>query len=290
MSTEDLCGTRTNFDMTPVDPDAIKREIAPYLPLREAQITAFTDSVLLRNTDTGACGLASCVYIEWKGTAYAISCHHILGEEREYIAGAKRLTSNIISENDSHAVAPIELIDSDETLDLALFTLSGIDLPSIPKQVYALGENLLNSENTAKNVGSVSFIHAVPGFTLKGHQYEDGLVFLKCPIYAAYGPIIEVSEDLIVGDFAEQQIIEINLKDCPEFKDFQPNGGTRDLSGMSGSGLWVICEKRFVLLGILLGVTADNKPASEHLIRFTPIWKVIAWLDALGLPNLEPSS
>lgn len=271
--------------MNPVDPEAIKREIAHFEPLKKAQIEAFTDSVLLRSTDTGACGLGSCVYIEWMGTAYAISCQHILAENREYITGAKRLTSNIISENDSHAVAPIELIDSDKTFDLALFTLGGIDLPSIPKRAYALGENLLNSENTAKSVGSVSFIHAVPGFTLKAGQYEDGLVFLKCPIYAACGPIVEVSEDLIVGDFAEQELIEINLKDCPELKDFQPNGGTRDLSGMSGSGLWVICGDRFVLLGILLGSTADNKTASEHRIRFTPIWKVIAWLKSLNLPS-----
>lgn len=59
MSNEDLCETRIIFDMTPVDPDAIKREIAPFLPLREVQITAFTDSVLLRDTDTDVCGLPS---------------------------------------------------------------------------------------------------------------------------------------------------------------------------------------------------------------------------------------
>jgi hypothetical protein len=273
--------------MTPVDPEVIKREIAPFLPMREAQIAAFTDSILLRNTDTGACGVASCIYVDWKGISYAVSCHHILAKDLEYITGAKRLTSKIIPENDSHAVAPIELFDSDKDLDLALFTLNGINLPSIPKLAYALDDNHFNSEHVAKHVGAVSFIHAVPGFTLKGHQYEDGLVLLKCPIYAAYGPIIEVSEDLIVGDFAEQEMIEINLKDCPELKDFKANGGTRNLSGMSGSGLWVICEERFVLLGILLGATADNKPESEHRIRFTPIWKVIAWLKSLDLPSAQ---
>lgn len=276
--------------MLPADPEAIKRMIAPFLPLRDAQITAFTDSVLLRNTDTGACGLASCVYIEWKGASYAISCHHILAEDREYIAGAKRLTSKIISENDSHAVGPIELVASDKDKDLALFALGGIDLPSIPKQTYDLSNSLPNFDGTTKEIGTLSFIHAVPGFAMKGTQYEDGLVFLKCPIYAAYGPIVDVSENVIVGDFAEQELVEINLKDFPELTDFKANGGTRDLSGMSGSGLWVICEKRFILLGILLGPTADNKPESEHRIRFTPIWKVIEWLETLELPIPEPQN
>ena len=41
MSIEDHYGTRPIFDMTPVDPDAIKREIAPFLPLRDAQITFY---------------------------------------------------------------------------------------------------------------------------------------------------------------------------------------------------------------------------------------------------------
>ena len=273
--------------MTTADPDAIKREIEPFLPLRELQITAFTDSMLLRNTETGACGQASCLFIEWKGTAYAVSCHHTLAELQEYIVGAKRLKGKAIKEDDTHEVAPLRLLGSDETLDLALFDLNGLTLLNIPKRAYSLSESRIDLKTTTKHLGGGAFIHGVPGFGTRGTQYDDGLVFLKCPIYSAYGPIVEVYEDLIVADFAEMELSELNDKDFPYLKDLEPTGGTRNLSGMSGSGLWVICNGGFVLLGILLGPTEDNRAKIEHRIRFTPVWKLIKWLEQLELSEQE---
>lgn len=269
--------------MTPVDTDAIKQEIEAFLPLRESQITAFTDSMLLRNTQTGACGLASCIYVEWNGTPYAISCHHVLEEKREYIAGAKRVTGKTIDEEDSHAVAPLSLIGSDKSLDLALFDLNGLTLSSIPKQAHPLAQSRIDFERAKRNLQTVAFIHAVPGFGSRGIQYEDGLVFMQSPIYSAYGPIVEVSEDLIVADFAERELGELNVKDFPHLRDFTPTGGARDLSGMSGSGLWVFCTGGFALAGVLLGPEKNNDPKSQHLIRFTPIWKLVQWLEYLNI-------
>lgn len=270
--------------MSQADPEKIKQEIEPYLALRDEQMGVFTDSMLLRNTETGACGLASCTYIEWSGRAYALSCHHVLAEQREYLAGAKRLSGGTIDEAGSQEVAPLIPVQSDKGLDLALFDLNGLALPSIPKQAYPLADSQLNLEKAQKNLRCVSFIHAAPGFATRGHQYpQDGLVFMQCPIYSAYGPILEATDDVIVADFAEAELNELNAEVFPHLRDFTPNGGTRNLSGMSGSGLWVICDGRFKLLGVLLGLDLRNDPATQHLIRFTPIWQVTAWLESLDL-------
>lgn len=270
--------------MSELDPEAIKREIAPFLPRREEEMGAFTDSMLLRDTKTGACGMASCLYIEWERRFYAVSCHHVLSEGREYIAGAKRLRGATIDEEDSHAVAPLQLIHWDADLDLALFDLNGLSLPSIPKQAYPVAESRFNLEKTKENLSCVAFIHAVPGFAAKGTQYpQDGLVFMECPIYSAYGPLVDATDAVVVADFAEVEMSELNVADFPHLRDFTPSGGTRDLSGISGSGLWVICEERFQLLGVFLGSDPRNDPTTQHLIRFTPIWKVLSWLESLEL-------
>jgi len=59
----------------------------------------------------------------------------------------------------------------------------------------------------------------------------------------------------------------------PQLKPIGPTGGPRDLSGMSGSGLWIKTDDGIRLTGILLGPTPGE--TNQHLIRFTPIWKVI---------------
>jgi hypothetical protein len=272
------------------DHEGIKNEVCSFLPLRESQISAFTDSMLLRNSSDGACGLASCIYIEWSGGLYALSCHHVLAEERDYIAGAKQLKSQRIAEAGTHEVRPFRLIASDPALDLAVFSIEGLDISSLPKSAYQLSNNRIDLKSASKNLGTVSFIGGVPGLMARGTQYNDGLVFMSLPSYSGYGPITEVTENQVVADFAEKELIELNDKDFPELKDLQPTGGARDLSGMSGSGLWVIDDDHFVLLGILLGPVRDNDPKDEHRIRFTPIWKVISWLKTIELtPNSELS-
>lgn len=270
--------------MKEVDSDSIEQEVARFLPLRESQIEPFTDSVLRRDVESGACGMASCIYVDWEGTTYALSCRHFLREGSEYYTGAKLVGSGPMKEGDFNEIAPLELLHSDADFDLSLFGLNGLALASIPKQAYPLKAKPLTLEEAQQSLRCVSFIHAVPGFAAKGTQYpQDGLVFMQRPIYSAYGPILEVTESLIVGDFAEKKLLERNEKDFPHLKDVEPTGGTRDLSGMSGSGLWVVCEDGFRLLGILLGAAKDNQPDIEHRIRFTPIWKVIDWLDSLNL-------
>jgi len=269
--------------MSVVDSETIKCEIAEYLPLRDSQLTSHTDSVLLRDKTTGKCGLGSCVYIEWKGLPYAVSCHHVLNANREYFTGAKRLTKPMIEEGDSHAVPPLHLIDSNKTVDLALFDLNGLSLPTIPKQSYSLGENQISLKKTEQNLGTAAFIHGVPGFSARVFQYPDGSVYADIPVYSAWGPIVEVSGEAIVVDFAEREVSELNDKDFPHLKDLKPTGGTRDLGGMSGSGLWVIGGDRFHLAGILLGPAEENQPETQHLIRFTPVWRLIGWLEGLNL-------
>lgn len=263
----------------------IQREIERYLPLREEQMGSFTDSILIRNTVTGACGLASCTYVEWRGTPYAVSCHHILREGHEYISGARRISGSRIDEEDSHEVAPLTFINSDADLDLSVFDLNRLHLDSVPKRAYDINADDFSLDRISRNLQCVSFIHGVPGFSNQGIQYHDGLVFMSSPVYSAYGPIVEVTNDLIVGDFAETECIELNTAAFPQLNGFEPNRGTRNLSGMSGSGLWVISSESFAFLGTLIGEAQGNNRISEHRIRFTPVWKLREWLASVIHPR-----
>lgn len=255
-----------------------KEEIEELLPFRESQIGAHTDLLLVRDQITGACSQASCLYVTFQGNEYEVSCDHVLKPNADYFTGAKRLVNPRIDEGDSHGVPPIRLIGSSASMDLAVFDRSGLDLQKVPATSYDLDANPITFECAARNENVLSFIYGVAGFAAEGLQCPDGLVFVNAPIYTAHGPIKSVNEDLIVGDFAEAELVALNAKHFPKIADFKPTGGARHLGGMSGSGLWVHADERFHLAGVLLGADSEFDRTKEHLIRFTPVWRLKEWL------------
>jgi hypothetical protein len=269
----------TNADSSPED---LSEWIATVLPLRNSGIGAYTDAVVVRSPLNCTSGLGSCVYLQFRGRTVAISCHHVLKANAEYHTGAKRLSGTTIDET-NHASLELQLVASCPELDVAVFDVGGFDLASIPKRALNCDSNGVLWPGAADACsGLLTFIHAAPGFAVRSAQYPDGLLFLELPIYSAHGPIVTVSEEVIVGDFAESELIDVAADAIPRLSDFTPTGGTRDLSGMSGSGLWAYSGgTEFKLIGILRGPDPANDPRTQHLIRFTPIWKVLEFLDRI---------
>ena len=259
-----------------------KEEITPLLSLREEQIGSHTDTLLIRNIGDGACGQASCLYLRFNGHNYAVSCSHVVKDKSEYFTGSKRLRGTPIEKAGSHRVPPLQLIRSDSALDLAAFTHFGLDLAKIPKCAYDLSSSPFTYENTAKDIGTLSFIYGVPAFLSYAIPRPDEGVYLCLPIYTVCGPITQVCREWILADFPENEPDEVN----PEITDFAATGGARDISGMSGSGLWVMCEDRFHLSGILSHRTSGYDTSSSHIISFTPVWVLKAWLQTLNVAGL----
>lgn len=56
------------------------------------------------------------------------------------------------------------------------------------------------------------------------------------------------------------------------------SGGSRDLQGMSGSGLWLRDDHGVVLAGILKGALGY---VGDPELRFTPVWMLRAVLNDL---------
>jgi hypothetical protein len=65
----------------------------------------------------------------------------------------------------------------------------------------------------------------------------------------------------------------------PELADVQINGKSRDLSGTSGSGLWIVRKDRIHLAGILRGPASGM--VGDPDIRFTPVWLLREFLKAV---------
>lgn len=261
-------------------PEETKTRIEPLLALRESQIGLFTDTVLKVDKTSGQVGQASCVYINWENKIYALSCQHILKPNCIYYSGAKKVDVSA-THFEAHNVPALNLVASNENLDLALFDLNGLDISSIPRSAYDILGVTFSRESVQKNLTCVSFIHGVPGFASSVIELSKGQVYMEAPIYSAYGPLVSVTDDVVVADFAEADLLEVDTKTYPQLKGFQASGGARDLRGMSGSGLWVPRATSFKLLGILLGRDPSTDPSSQHKIRFTPIWKVVEWLEKI---------
>jgi hypothetical protein len=250
---------------------------------QESQIGLHTDFVLVRNTETGECGQASCLHVLFEGIDCTISCQHVLRPKAEYYTGARRLPVDCITKNDEEkpGVPSLRLLAESAKLDLALFDHPGLDLESIPKRSYALGEGAVTFERTLRNKGTVSFIYGTPGFATRGTQYPDGMVYVNTPIYRACGPIVSVEADRITADFAEAILFELNTKDAQQLEGFRISGGARDLGGMSGSGLWIHDRLRFRLAGVLRGPEAGSDMTHSHIIEFTPVWSLEEWMKSV---------
>ena len=250
----------------------------------DSQVGPCTDFLLKRDPAGGNCGHASCVHVSVDGREFSVSCQHVLRPNLLYYTGPTQLKIDQITDEDMRkpAVPPLQLVAECAMLDLALFKHPGLDLAKISKRSFVLGPDTLTFERASWNKGSLGFIWGTPGFAARMAEYTDGAVYVNTPVYKAYGPIVTVEVDRITADFAETKLIELKNAAGSPIEGIQATRGARDLSGMSGSGLWVRWDSNFHLAGILRAREKGSDTIASHIIEFTPVWRLTEWVRGLG--------
>ena len=246
----------------------------------DSQVGPHTDFLLKRDQAGGDCGHASCVHVSVDGREFSISCQHVLRPNLLYYTGPTQLKVDQITDEDMRkpAAPPLRLVAECAMLDLALFKHPDLDLAKISKRSCVLEPDTLTFERASRNKGSLGFIWGTPGFAARMAEYTDGTVYVNTPVYKAYGPIVTVEVDRITADFAETKLIEVKNVAGSPIESIQATGGARDLSGMSGSGLWVHWDSKFHLAGILRAREKGADTTASHIIEFTPVWRLTEWV------------
>jgi hypothetical protein len=188
----------------------------------------------------------------------------------------------MIDDESPHQVTELTLLDWSEELDLAVFSGAGLDLGASKKLRYLMSKSdWCTRKRFQDEIGLATCLYGLWGEKTRGHIYEDGLVYLNAPIYTAVGPLTQVTEHELIADMAEKELLFRNDAN-PVIKGTALTGGARDITGTSGSGLWFMLDKEPTALGMVLG-RADPCPPGTHLMRFTPVWSVRAWLSKASL-------
>lgn len=212
-----------------------------------------------------------------------VTCEHVINKGQERYCGAGRLERPSVPDNPKqHAVGPAKLVATNVGADLALLKNGSISYSGSQKTYYDLNRSNFVSENHMQSqLGTASFILGYWGEMGRAYAYEDGLFYLEAPLYSAIGPLCKVNVNELLANIAEKEVLFKNVKDFPQIAPHVPSGGARDLSGISGSGLWMMTQGRPVLVGIVLG--RSHGTADQHLIRVTPIWVLRDWMNSLSL-------
>ena len=253
-------------------------------------VVAHTDTVLcLRTADTQGTPsrVGSCVFMSLDGVTVAIRCAHVVRDTKAVWCGLPRIDKPVMPSQPAPQLAPAAVVDSDDALDLAILDATRVDLGLCRKNPYSLTRSDPITPDAMKgNCGTLSVICGTWGERVEiyANSAKQGLV--EIPLYAAAGPIHEVRDELIVGDYAEVKVLSRNVAAFPQLKSVQLTGGSRWLGGTSGSGLWVTHTGQHLLAGILLGPVPGQ--ANQQLIRFTPIWKLREWLNSVTAGSRWP--
>jgi hypothetical protein len=233
-------------------------------------------------------GLGACVHIEYQGHRFSVTCEHVTENADELynlvITPSQEPRPLVISE-----LSPATVIKSVPQIDLAILDSQNEDFAAALKQPYPLANSdYVTQECLEHEPGALSVIAAA--FASHARIVPHGkVIYFEGPVYAAGGPIISVSSVSIIADFREKQRLYHNVELFPQLEDMQISGASRDLSGMSGSGLWIRNDHGVVLAGILKG-TASGRVGDPEL-RFMPVWLLPALLNDLlkeSVPQIRP--
>lgn len=238
-----------------------------------------TDIIIAVPKGGGAARPASCLHLEFKGRPLVVTCEHVLEHDHDYFTNPKRLQTNMVEES-RYKAASLSFLGSSPDLDLAVFDGVGVIQPESGKQTYRSNRSeWFSRDRLSPPDGTAVFLYGLLGNKTKGHQYADGLVYMQAPIYTGIGPLVEVTDNEMIGDFAEKKFLVLNDQAFPHLAGERPTGGVRDLVGTSGSGLWMILDKAPSLAAIVVG--RRQSPTGTHLVRATPAWSLLAWLETL---------
>lgn len=222
---------------------------------------------------------ASCVYIQHRSHVCAVTCEHVVRfTDSLYILLIPQSPKPALIDLQTKTVAPAKLLLTNPELDLAVLDISSVDFQAAGKSPYALQRSAFVDEDWAKEelIGTASFIYGAWGNFVRRMPFGESNMFVETPFYSAGGPIVAVTKTTIIADFSENRELFRNTADFPQLKAVRISGGSRDLSGTSGSGLWVVVENQVCLVGILKG--AEEK-VGDPRIRFIPVWQLRGMLE-----------
>jgi len=252
--------------------------------LDEVRIVAqtCTDTLIRIDQSDQLSGVGSCIYIisPNKKAIWGVTCNHVLKEDEKYFIGAKRLEEPKIP-REFHTVPEINIIKRSSEDDLVFFDTTGINLSAAKKgPIDIFQSSTITLDRIKRNLKNAMVISGVPGLFAEFTAVASDSIYSELPLYTAIGPVVEVDETTLIGDFTEKKILFKNTSDFPKLENEQATGGSRDLRGMSGSGGWIRTSEGILVAGILAG----PKQATDtiHLIRFVPVWKVISALKQIA--------
>jgi hypothetical protein len=218
--------------------------------------------------------MGSCLHLTFQATKASVTCDHCLPEECFYFTGAPRLAYNRIPDNLAvHQVMrdSVTVLSRRKQQDIALLETAQINLRGAGKVWFSVAE--MNKADVSQQIGKPCFIYGMYGAgTRVAHYVQDGLEYTQVPTYVAKGTLSSVEDEFLVADFTEGTIVMVNSQSFPHLSNLEPLGGYRDISGCSGSGLW-IKKPDYQLLGVLRGSRTPIQ-ADKHLVVFAPVWQV----------------
>ena len=221
-------------------------------------------------------GGGSCVFVRHGNRLLGLTCAHVVDRPGKCYLVPPRLEQPNLRGAIPDKRMPFELTAADAGADLAVFDIEADDLAA-GKTLYSLSESdWLTFEVLQSAIGALSFMCGAWGKETDYVKLNDKQCFVSTPLYFARGPIVKVDQHVIVSDFSEHEIEQLNTRGFPQLKDVKVAGGSRDLSGTSGSALWVYEKGKLCLAGTLRqpedGIMANPR------IEFTPVWVIRDWL------------
>jgi len=170
-------------------------------------------------------------------------------------------------------VPPVDVVSRSNPHDLAVLDTSELPLTKHGKNRYDLKKSsVVRYESLKGKEGLAAYIYGTWAKHTPVHDYEDGVSYSEIVVFSSIGPIIDISKDVITVDITEKDVLAVNQSANIPDEDKIPSGGSRDISGCSGCGLWIMCKEP-ILAGTLVGPIVAT--STKHTTRCTPIWRTI---------------
>ena len=258
--------------------DTIAKELSDYVRQYTDLIVTY-DEDGWNSTPKKPKGLGSVTLVSFREKKYLITCRHVITHKRWFFSGAGKGTGQTINEKEALKCRSLKIVSESTDCDIAI--LSGYpDNPLTRKLFYPIEEfRALSYSKLCKECGTLCVSVGGLAKITEFMSWPDLLYANICYI-EAQSSILSVTEDEITVDFGSNEVFDKRTDLFPKLKDFNPENGVIDMHGCSGCGLWGFIEKTPCLIGILRGRIEDN-PDNCHIIRFTPVWKVLEILNSI---------
>lgn len=252
--------------------ETIKRqEILRNVEIVKDKVDAHTTQVLsIKENETY--GYGNGINVEFDGEVYLITCEHVVRRAKYVFVNPVPVSGPVPQSEQDGKRYPCNIVMADQSSDVAVLRYSRTaDMAGITP--YNLSDQpAYTNEIVTNHIGLAVYIHGLPGFNAEIIKLNKNKIMTNCLTYTAVGGIIEVSNEWIQGDFAEKELGNDPLTDL-DGNELKLTGGARDISGMSGSGIWCFNQNnKYNLLGLLSGPDSLNIDKEQHLINCVPIW------------------